>query len=392
MGFADLSQTGPLVVEVAPGMQGLMDDFWHRPLQGPSIDGRQYLGDLGIPGPDRGKGGRYLIVPSGDTGTQAPAGYYVYTSRTNGVLIFLRGFFKSVDDLSPGVKSAESINVYPLKGERTPMKFAHASDVPSNALFAHDALYFEMLNELIQGERVDAVDPYMHGTMAAIGISKGASFAPTARQRELLNAAALTAWKMGKHIAATYDREANALWWSDRKWVAHAKTALDDFLHTLLDEEWRDRSTGYTDVDAKAHMFINHYSISTGMISSVVGLGAKYANAYKDSDGNYLMGQHTYRLDLPANPPAQLFWSLTLYDAETASGLDAPGQVYPSLNSMNKLVFNDDGSITFHIGPERPADAKNWLKTCRAVDIFRSSDGTARRRLSSTASTSLGIS
>lgn len=134
-------------------------------------------------------------------------------------------------------------------------------------------------------------------------------------------------------------------------------------MRTLLDEEWRSRKTGHIDVDAKAHMFINHYSISTGMISSVPGLGAKYGNAYKDSDGDFLMGENTYTITFPPNPPAGLFWSLTLYDAVTASGVDANDQVYPSLNSMNDLVKNNDGSVTFHIGPEKPKDTKNFLQT-----------------------------
>jgi hypothetical protein len=116
-------------------------------------------------------------------------------------------------------------------------------------------------------------------------------------------------------------------------------------------------------VDAKAHMFVNHYSISTGMMSSVPGLGAKYGNAYKDSDGEHLRGERTYRLDMPADPPARLFWSVTLYDADTAAGVDAEGQEYPSLNSMNDLEHNEDGSTTFYIGPERPEGAANWLKT-----------------------------
>nr|MDT0524777.1 hypothetical protein [Streptomyces sp. DSM 41633] len=159
------------------------------------------------------------------------------------------------------------------------------SDVPANALFAHDASYFDMLNELIQSERLDTVDPYMHGTLAALGIAKGREFAPTDRQHELLGLGAQTAWKMAKNIAAHFDQEQNALWWSDRQWVAHAKTELDDFWHTLLDEQWRDRTTGHTDVNAKAHMFINAYSISSGMMSSIVGMGAKYGAAYKDSNG-----------------------------------------------------------------------------------------------------------
>ncbi|MBT0995554.1 DUF1254 domain-containing protein [Cellulomonas sp. DKR-3] len=360
--FADLSQTGPLVIEAPPHLQALMDDFWHRPLVGPNIDGHQYLGDIGIPGPDRGKGGTYLVVPQGFD-EEMGDDYFVFTSPTNGVFIFVRGFFTSNDDLAPGVASVEGITIRPLHGEAEPMRFEHVSDAPADALFPHDATYFDLLDEFVQGEQVDAVDPYMHGVLAALGIVKGGTFAPSARERELLDQAATTAWKMAKNVAANYDERDKALWWDDRQWVAHVLTEPDDFMHTLLDEEWRYRTTGHTHVDAKVHMFINHYSISTGMMSSVVGMGAKYGDAYKDSDGEYLRGERTYRLVMPPNAPANLFWSVTVYDAETAAGVDAEGQEYPSLNSMDPLEYDEDGSVTFFIGPERPEGAANWLKT-----------------------------
>jgi hypothetical protein len=363
LSFADLSETGPLVIDAPPRLQALLDDFWHRPLEGPEIDGVQYLGDIGLPGPDKGQGGRYLIVPEGHEIDADRDDHFIYTSRTNGVFIFVRGFFGSVDDLAPGVAAVEGITVRPLRGDAEPMRFCHASDVASDALFPHDVGYFEMLEEFIAGERPDAVDPYMHGVLASLGITKDNGFEPSARERELLDLAAVTGWKMAKNIAANYDREDDALWWSDRHWVAHARTALDDFLHTLLDEEFRDRSTGHTDVNAKAHMFVNHYSISTGMMSSIVGLGAKYAGAYKDSNGNYLEGKNFYRLDLPPNPPANLFWSVTIYDAETAAGVDAEGQEYPSLNSLSGPELNADGSVSLYLGPERPAGGTNWLRT-----------------------------
>ncbi|GGF39769.1 DUF1254 domain-containing protein [Echinicola rosea] len=363
LGFADLSKTGPLVLDVPPMLQGLLDDFWHRPLVGPEKpDGTHFLGDIGFPGPDHGKGGKYLIVPEGYEG-DVPDGYYRYTSKTNGVFIFQRGFFQSVDNLQPGVDAVEGIKIYPLEGEAKPMDFQHASDVDSYALFAHDFSYFEMLNRFIQSDKVDDIDPYMHGVMAAIGIKKGEDFNPSAREKELLDQAAQTAWRMAKNIAANFDEEKDGLWYSDRKWVAHAHTDLDDFMHTLLDEEFRDRETGHTDVNAKAHMYINHYSISTGMMSSIVGLGAKYGGAYKDSEGNYLMGENTYKITFPPNPPAKLFWSLTAYDAETAAGVDAEGQVYPSLNGMNDVVKNEDGSITIYMAPEKPEGDVNWIKT-----------------------------
>lgn len=363
MGFADLSQTGPLVLEAPPKIQGLLDDFWHRPLTGPEVNGVQYRGDIGIPGPDRGQGGKYLIVPSGQQVDVDTSEYFVYDCPTNGVFIFQRGFFTSVHDLSSGIDSVEGLVIRPLEGNAEQMKFEHVSDVPANALFPADGTYFDLLDELIQSERIDAVDPYMHGVLAALGIAQGRDFTPTDRQRELLDLGARSGWKMAKNIAAHYDAEDHALWWEDRHWVAHAKTDLDDFMHTMLDEQWRERTTGHTDVNAKAHMFINAYSISTGMMSSTVGMGAKYGAAYKDSNGEYLRGEHTYRIDLPANPPANILWSVTIYDAETASGVGSPDQTYPSLNSMNELDYNDDGSVTFTIGPEPPAGARNWLRT-----------------------------
>ncbi|GAB17451.1 hypothetical protein GOEFS_033_00130 [Gordonia effusa NBRC 100432] len=361
--FADLSVTGPLVIEAPPKLQALLDDFWHRPLTGPLIDGFQYLGDVGIPGPDRGRGGKYLIIPDDYDGLIDQDEYFVFTSRTNGVFIFARGFFQSVDDLSPGVESVEGIIVRPYNGDAKPMTYQHVSEVPVDALFTRNASYFDALADFVQSERVDRTDPYMHGVLAALGISKGTVFAPSDRQRTLLDHAARTAWNMAKTVAASYDEEDRARWWSDRHWVAHVKTDPDDFMHTVLDEEWRDRTTKHTDVDAKLHMFVNHYSISTGMMSSVVGMGAKYGDAYKDSDGEYLRGENTYTITLPPNPPAGLFWSVTVYDAETAAGVDADGQEYPSLNGMNDLDLNDDGSITLTVGPTPPTGARNWLRT-----------------------------
>ncbi|MGC4935113.1 DUF1254 domain-containing protein [Gordonia sp. DT30] len=361
--FADLSVTGPLVIEAPPKIQALVDDFWHRPLTGPVIDGVRYLGDVGIPGPDHGVGGKYLIVPDGYDGEIDRDEYFVFTSRTNGVFIFARGFFHSVDDLSPGVKSVEGIVVRPLNGDAKPMEYKHVSDVPVDALFAQDGSYFDSLDDFIQSERVDRIDPYMHGMLAALGIRKGGVFAPSARERTILDLAARTAWNMSKTVASGYDEDERARWWSDRHWVAHVKTDPDDFMHTVLDEEWRNRETGHTDVNAKIHMFTNHYSISTGMMSSIVGMGAKYGDAYKDSDGEFLRGENTYTITLPPNPPAGLFWSVTVYDAETAAGVDAKGQKYPSLNGMNDLDYNADGSITLTVGPNPPDAARNWLRT-----------------------------
>lgn len=363
LGFLDLGKDGPMVIDAPPMMQALINDYWHRPIEGPMIDGVKYFADIGLPGPDKGKGGKYVILPPQYKGEIDEKNYFVYRSRTNGVFVFLRGFFQDPNNLKPAVENMEKIKIYPLNGKAKPMEFKHASQIDSDYLFKADASYFSMLDRFIQNDVVDDVDPHMHGMLAAIGIKKGEKFAPGKRERELLDDAAKTAWKMAKNIAANFDREEKAIWYKDRQWVAHAKTELDDFFGALLNIEFSNPKTGHIDVNAKAHMFINHYSISPGMVSAKVGVGAKYAGAYKDSDGDYLIGGQAYKLTLPANIPAKLFWSVTLYDASTAAGLKN-GQEYPSIGSRDNPVKNADGSITLYFGPKAPkGNEKNWVKT-----------------------------
>ena len=96
MVFVDLAETGPLVFEAPPKLQGILLDFWQRPIP---VRGGKFFGDLGLPGPDGGKGGKFLLLPPGYKG-DVPEGYYVYRSGTNNVFIFLRSFYQSLDNIS----------------------------------------------------------------------------------------------------------------------------------------------------------------------------------------------------------------------------------------------------------------------------------------------------
>jgi hypothetical protein len=106
------------------------------------------------------------------------------------------------------------------------------------------------------------------------------------------------------------------------------------------------------------------------MISQIPGRGAKYMIAFTDSDGTPLSGDRTYRLNLPPDIPAANFWSLTLYEAENASGL-ANGQAFPSLGLRDHPVVNPDGSTDLYLGLNAPAgrDA-NWLATVPGRGFF----------------------
>jgi hypothetical protein len=126
----------------------------------------------------------------------------------------------------------------------------------------------------------------------------------------------------------------------------------------------------YLDIDARIWMFTDAYSVSPGMLSQIPSKGAKYMLGFVDSKGEPLVGGSNYRLNLPANIPAANFWSVTLYEAENASGL-ANGQPFPSLGSRDQPARNADGSTDLYFGPKAPEGKQgNWLATVTGRGFF----------------------
>lgn len=372
LGWINMKEHGPMVLEAPERLQALMDDMWHKALVGPINKkiGKPYMGDIGLPGPDAGKGGLYLILPPGEAREDYDAKkYFIYESDTYDVFLFLRSFFEDSGNLKPAVDNMERIKVYPLKGKAKKMHFYPLSDVKGNSVAAHDWTYFAMLDRLVQKEADNKIDPYMNGMLESLGIKKGVKFMPSEAEKTILTHAAATGWKMAKDIAANFDERksanlpADSIFWKGKHWVAHTYVDEKDLFQTFMDTNFNDIQTGHTLVDAKAHMYINHYSISNGMFVSAVGAGAKYTGAYKDSDGEYLNGSCSYSLTLPANVPAKLFWSVTAYDASTAAGL-ATNNKYPSIGDRDNPEQNKDGSITLYFGPKAlNKQTKNYLHT-----------------------------
>ena len=104
----DLGQ-GPIVVEVpaGPGV-GLIDDFWQRAIT-----------DFGLPGPDQGKGGRYLLLPSGYTGEVPKEGYYVLRGTMNNYNIMNRGLVEN-NDIAAAMNLIKGMRVYPWSERNNP--------------------------------------------------------------------------------------------------------------------------------------------------------------------------------------------------------------------------------------------------------------------------------
>src|SRR5262245_37366825 len=136
MGYLDLKEDGPMVIEAPPRLQGILDDYFKRPICSEGkIDGRLWCGDVGFVGPDKGEGGKYLLLPP-DYKDDVPKGYFPFRSRTYGVFVFWRGFFENPKDLSAPVKLMEQTRIYPLgkKVSAKAMKFPDASGVSCNML------------------------------------------------------------------------------------------------------------------------------------------------------------------------------------------------------------------------------------------------------------------
>jgi hypothetical protein len=369
MGYVDLGKDGPIVFEAPPGLQGILLDFWQRPIP---VDGGKFAGDVGLPGPDGGKGGKFLILPPGYDG-EVPEGYFVYRSETNNVFIFLRAFYQDPANTAPAVALIGQSKIYPLKDkdDAKAMVFPDASGVPVDMLPVSDGSAFDQLKRLVDSEGSHLAEPDSLGMLAALGIIKGQPFAPDPRTRSILDSAAKTGYKMSRVIGFKENVSGRSLRiYPDRRWINPMADATPANPAGPFDLGWRRVDGGYLDVDTRIWFFTDYYSVSPGMLSQIPGKGAKYMMAFTDSAGVDLSGGSEYRLTLPANIPAGNFWSVTLYEAENASGL-ANGQPFPSLGSRDKPVKNKDGTTDLYLGPTAPkGKAGNWLATVPGKGYF----------------------
>jgi hypothetical protein len=234
-----------------------------------------------------------------------------------------------------------------------------------------DGSAFDQLKVLVDSEGENLADEDWRGMLASIGIVKGQSFSPDDHTRAILDLAAKTAYKTSRAIGfeeAVGGR--SYLVYPDRHWLNPIADGIPSNPGGALNLAWDRVAGNYLDLDARIWFFTNYYSISPGMISQIPGKGAKYMIAFTDSTNTPLSGEASYRLKLPPNIPAANFWSVTLYEAENASGL-ANGQPFPSLGSRDKPAQNADGSTDLYLGPKAPdGKASNWLATVPGKGYF----------------------
>jgi hypothetical protein len=352
LAFLDLETDGPTVVEVPPGTgPGTVDDAFFR-----------FVIDMGGPGPDRGQGGKYLIVPPGYKG-EVPKDkkdggeYFVAHSPSYVNFVPLRGFLVDGKTDAASKMFREGVKVYPLSKAANPpaMEFIRSSKVPFNTVHANTFEFYNEIAHVIQKEPVDFIDPELRGLAASIGIKKGQKFAPDERMKKILTDAVAVGNATARAIEFR-DRDSRTALYPNSHWIN---------LFGAADYRWLEHDgMGGRNLDARAKYYYGYTVDTPAMEIKILGKGSQYAINFLDKDGNPYDGAKNYKLHVPANVPAQDFWSVVLYDPQTRSELQT-SQPFPSRNNKrDKLIANADGSVDLYFGPQAPAGKEaNWIAT-----------------------------
>lgn len=381
MGWLDLSD-GPVVIESPPEFLGIVQDAWFH-----------WVTDMGSPGPDRGTGGKYLIVPPGYDGPLPEGGYFIAHANTTSILWFGRMFLKDGSDPKPSVDVIKaSTKVYPfvpggvgtsiasfLAGDTQLGKiteppatvFHEGSGMVMNTLPPNDWSYFETLNEVVQEEPATALDVELMGPLAALGIVKGEPFAPDERLKKIMTDAVAVANATSRNLLLN-PRDPVWFYYPDSSWYNMLFESGYEF-ETPIPEITSEGAkpyppTGYRQMDARTAFFYGITGITPAMAMRLTGFGSQYLITAKDADKTYFDGAKTYKVTLPKGIPQANFWSLTVYDNQTRSMLDTP-QNYPRAGSQSypspAAEADTDGATTIWFSPTQPEGVGrgNWIQT-----------------------------
>jgi hypothetical protein len=329
-----------MVFEAPPSMLGTISDMWQHT-----------IADIGITGVDKGKGGKFLMLPPDYKGP-APEGYFRVKCPTYGALAGVRGF--QVDGKpDKAVALMKTARIYPLSKAANPPSttFFNGSHIEVDTLFSDDASFFDDLAGIVEREPHDVIPSHERFQLAALGIEKGKCFQPDAERRALFGEAARFASAIARANSFASDDPARMVY-PDRRW---------EWAFVGGSATWD--SQGYVNTDRRAGFAYVAIGMSPAMVEKHIGAGSQYLWTPRDADGEFLDGARDYRLHIPANIPVKNFWSVVAYDADSRSILRNE-QPFPSVSTYTGPHSNRDGSIDIQFGPEAPAGKeKNWIQT-----------------------------
>ena len=297
-GVLDLTK-GPMVLEVPPKFLGAIDDYWFR-----------WVTDIGLPGPDRGEGGKYLILPPGYDGPLPEGGFFVARARTTRVAVVrprrswrtrtIRSRRPKRSGSSPRstptrpAASARRIAEF-LAGKARlgritpppPTVFHEGSGKVMNTVPPNDFSFYEMLNEVVQQEPATSLDPELMGPLAAIGIVKGKPFAPDARMKKILTEALAVANATSRSLFMnprdpSWFYYPGSAWWN---YLFETGYQFETPIPLITPEGAKPfPPTGYRTLDARTNFFYGITGITPGMAMRLTGIGSQYLLASLDAE------------------------------------------------------------------------------------------------------------
>ncbi len=330
------------MIEIPPGaIVGLLDDFWQRS-----------LADVGLPGPDAGNGGKFLLLPPGYDG-DVPSDYYALRATMHNHNLLVRGIIVD-NDVPDAVARIRNVKVYPWSEREAPKpnKFVSISGELIDTTPPGGLEFWARLATVIENNPVQEHDRFFLAMLKPLGIEKGQPFEPDARQRAMLEDAAVLGDAMARNVmyeGSQRETGVTAFPGTHWDWVFYVKPSQE--------------AESYSQLDERLQYTYGAIYLSPALGVMKAGPGGNYMQAFKDKDGNHFDGGKSYRLHVPANPPAAAFWSLTAYDSATRSMVQSPTNDAAHA-SYDELKSNADGSFDMYFGPAAPGGQEsNWIET-----------------------------
>lgn len=343
--FFDTKDAGPMVIEIPPAgdsgsITGTIMDSWQAALE-----------DVGPAGVDKGKGGKYLILPPGYP-RPPPEDYVVLPSQTYRGFGLLRSIARSgsAEDIERAVAYGRQIKLYPLSqaANPPPTTFVDMMKVTFDSTIPYDLRFFQSLDRVVQYEPWLARDKAMIDMLRSIGIEKSKLFNPDAKTQAILTDAVREAhaWLNARYTSVFTP------YYQDARWFIPAMPELMETAATFYET-----ANAYS-VDARG--LTDYWAFST---VKHLGAGQFYLMSITDKAGGVLDGSKEYRLTVPANAPVTQYWSAVVYDRSTHALIRNASRL--SRSSQNTDVLRDaDGSVHIYFGPQPPTGREaNWIAT-----------------------------
>jgi hypothetical protein len=334
-------KSGALQIEYPAGQTaGGVLDFWQRGIF-----------DMGLTGPDKGKGGTYIVVaPEDDPAKYKRDGVNVFQSATNNLFVGLR-----ILDQDPTYfdRFTSEYKMGRVGGKLATCRFIKGKDIEWSATPPLGLDFWEKLASIINEEPVRMVDKAWMALLMPLGIEKGKPFHPDARQKTALLKGAAMGELMARNLQV--NPRYTEPYWPGTSWYKSIDFGISQETPTRIE------------LDERTTWFYEAVVTSEGVVNPRVGAGSIYMTTKRDSKGRMLRADKLYKLHIPAKVPVGHFWALTLYSEETRRAYDNGGTEARSANLDNRmkdLQYNSDGSIDLFVGPSAPKGyEKNHMKT-----------------------------